>query len=310
EICKNENIDFLLAVGGGSVIDAAKAIALGACYDGDVWDFYEHKAKPEKALSLGSVLTLAATGSEMNGNSVITKEETQRKLAVGYYILYPQFSILDPEYTYTVNAYHTAAGIADIMAHIFEQYFSHTQATDVQDRIAEGLLKVCIKYGPIAIQEPNNYEARANILWAGTLALNSLIGNGKIQDWATHIIEHELSAYYDISHGAGLAVLFPQWLRFVLNNKTLPKFLDYAKNVWDIYDLSDEYKAANLAINKTAEFFKSLGLPIRLKDMNIDDKLFEKMAENTIEFEGADGYIGSFKKLSKSDIIEIYKNAL
>ncbi|MBU1524088.1 MAG: iron-containing alcohol dehydrogenase [Candidatus Omnitrophica bacterium] len=174
EICKEESVDFILAVGGGSVIDASKAIAAGVNYDGDVWDFFENDISPAEALPVATVLTLAATGSEMNGNAVITREDTQRKLALCSPLIRPVFSILDAEYTYTVNRYHTAAGVADIMVHIFEQYFSHTPSAYVQDRVAEALLKVCIHYGPIVCEKPRNYDARANILWAGSMALNDL----------------------------------------------------------------------------------------------------------------------------------------
>ncbi len=307
EICKKESIDFILAVGGGSVIDASKAIAAGVKYNGDVWDFFAEGVKPTDALPVGTVLTLAATGSEMNGNTVITKEDTKRKLAFGSPVIRPVFSILDPEYTYSVNKYHTAAGVVDIMVHVFEQYFSHTPASDVQDRIAEALLKVCIKYGPIVYKKPHDYDARANILWAGSLALNDLIGEGKQEDWASHAIEHELSAIYDISHGAGLAIVSPSWMKHVLSKNTVNKFVEYGINIWNIEKNRTEIDIANEAIDRTKKFFKSLSMPTTLKEVNISDEHFEKMAKNAMEDWGK---IGSFKKLTEKDIVQILNASL
>ena len=303
DICKRENVDLVLGVGGGSVIDCSKAIAAGAVYDGDCWGFFTKKAVPKKALAVGCVLTLSATGTETNGNAVITKEDGQRKLALCSPLLKPVFAILDPEYTYTVDKFNTAAGVVDIMAHVFEQYFSHTQACDVQDRIAEAILDVCIKYGPVVLQEPDNYDARANIMWAGTLALNDLIGIGKETDWASHGIEHEISAIYDISHGAGLAVIVPNWMRHVLSDRTASKLADYGRNVWSIGPRNDLFDIANLAIDKTREFFSSLGMPATLREAGIDEKdKFSQMAKGVIEHYGV---VGSFKQLSEADVMSI-----
>ena len=303
EICKREGIDLVLGVGGGSVIDCSKAIAVGAKYDGDCWDFFTKKAEPKKALVIGCVLTLAATGTETNGNAVITKEGGQRKLALCSPALKPAFAILDPEYTYTVDKFNTAAGVVDIMAHVFEQYFSHTQACDVQDLMAEALLKVCIKYGPMTLREPNNYDARANIMWAGTLALNDLIGIGKETDWASHGIEHEISAIYDISHGAGLSVIMPNWMRHVLSDRTVSKLADYGRNVWSIAPRNDLFDIANLAIDKTRDFFSSLGMPATLREAGIAEKdKFKQMAKGVIEQYKT---VGSFKQLSEDNIISI-----
>ena len=306
DLCRRESVDFILAVGGGSVIDAAKAIAAGVKYEGDVWDFFVKGISPKDALPIGTVLTLSATGSEMNGNAVITKEDTKRKLAVGSPFLKPAFSILDPEFTYTVNKYHTAAGVVDIMVHVFEQYFSKTTASDVQDRLAEGLMKVCLKYGPIICEKPRNYDARANIMWAGTLALNGVVGGGKQEDWATHAIEHELSAFYDISHGAGLAIVSPNWMKNVLSKETIGRFIDYGVNVWGIAKGKDNMAIANESIDKTREFFKSLGMPSSLKEINISDEYFEKMAKGAIRDWDQVGY---FKKLSEKDIVDILKQS-
>ena len=301
EICRKEKVDFILAVGGGSVIDAAKAIAGGAKYKGDVWDFFEEDVTCTDAIPIGTVLTLAATGSEMDTFAVITKEDTQRKLAFGSPAVRPVFSILDPEYTYTVNKHHTAAGVADIMTHIFEGYFSEPDSAAVPHRMAEALLKVCIHYGPIAYEKPRDYEARANILWASSLALNDLLEAGKKGDWASHAIEHEISAIYDISHGRGLAIIVPNWMKFVLSEKTLPRFVEYGTNVWGIEEKGG-METANLAIQKTRDFFNSLGLPSKLSEVNIKNEHFEQMAKNAIE---SNGQVGSFKNLSGKDIIEI-----
>ncbi|MBN1354333.1 MAG: iron-containing alcohol dehydrogenase [Candidatus Omnitrophica bacterium] len=306
DICKKEKADFILAVGGGSVIDTAKAIAAGVKYKGDVWDFFTKDIVCEDALPLGTVLTLAATGSEMDTYAVITNEQSQRKLAFGSKAVRPVFSILDPEYTYTVTKYNTAAGIADIMTHIFEEYFSEPYSAAVPDRMSEALLKVCVHYGPVACENPRDYEARANILWTSSLALNDMLDAGKRGDWASHAIEHELSAIYDISHGVGLAIIVPNWMRFVLNNDTARKLADYGKNVWNI-DGKNEMEIANKAIDKTISFFKSLGLPSRLKEIDIGNEHFKKMAESAIECQGE---VGSFKSLSASDIVEIFKMSL
>ncbi len=307
EICKKESIDFILAVGGGSVIDCSKAIAVGTKYNGDVWDFFVKDIPCKDALPIGCVLTLAATGSEMNEHAVITKEDIQRKLAYSSPLLRPAFSILNPEYTYSVDKYHTAAGVADIMTHIFEQYFSQATAAYVQDRMAEGLLKTCIKYGPIVCKEPHNYEARANILWTGSLALNDLTGEGKDHDWGCHAIEHELSAVYDISHGIGLAIIVPNWMKYVLSNKTVGKFFEYGINVWGIEKNKDKIDIAKEAIDKTRQFFTSLGLPSRLNEVNISEEKFEDMAKNAMKDWGK---IGSFKELSENNIVEILKSSL
>jgi len=308
EICKKEGVDFILAVGGGSVIDASKAIAAGVKHKGNVWDFFAKDIPCTKALPLGTVLTLAATGSEMNIYTVITKEDTERKLAFGAPVLRPVFSILDPEYTYTVNKYHTAAGIADIMAHIFEEYFCRPDSARVQDRIAEALMKICIKYGPVACENPRDYEARANILWASTLSLNGLLGNGKAGgDWACHAIEHEVSAIYDITHGVGLAIIVPNWMRFVLDDKNIDKFTEYGFNVWGVDRKMGKRKIAETAIAQTRKFFNSLNLPAGLSEVNVPQDRFGDMARGAIKSQGE---IGSFRKLSERDITEILRMSL
>lgn len=305
-LCREHKLDFILAMGGGSVIDASKAIAAGVNYQGDPWDFPMRKARVENPLPIGTILTLAATGSEMNGNAVITNEETQEKRGMASDLLKPKFSVLDPVYTFSVNRYHTAAGTVDMMSHLFENYFAPGEGTFVQDSIAEAILKTCIKYGPIALDEPENYEARANLLWAGSLALNGLTVTGKLMgDWATHAIEHEVSAIYDLTHGAGLAIIHPVWMKYVLNEKTAPKFARMARNVWNVDDPND-LSAAEKGIDAIRKFFTSLGMPATLSEVNIPDEHFEEMGQKACVF----GPIGTFKRLNADDVVAILKKAI
>ncbi|MEO0292814.1 MAG: iron-containing alcohol dehydrogenase [candidate division WOR-3 bacterium] len=308
KIAIEEKVDFLLAVGGGSVLDATKAISFLGFTKGNVWeDYFVNNKDIEKALPIGVVLTLSATGSEMNGNAVITNEEKKQKIAARSENLKPKFAILDPTYTFSVPKEHTANGIADIFSHLFEQYFSPEEIDWwVPDRMAEGVMKTLIKWGPVACEEGNNYFARANIMWASTVGLNGLLGVGKSGDWATHKIEHELSAYYDIPHGAGLAVLHPTWMEYVLDENTKERFANYGRNVWGIEGKS-EMEVAKKAIEKTRFFFKSLGLPSKLRELKIDDKYFSNMAEEVISI--YKGEVGRLKKLTKEDIENILKLA-
>lgn len=309
EICRKEGVKLILAVGGGSVIDCSKAIAAQANYCGDIWQnlYVEQKLQDLKSvLPVASVLTLAATGSEMNGNSVISNMHTNQKLAIGHDLLRPVFSILDPEYTFTVNQYHTAAGIVDILSHLFEQYFTPDHDGYLQNRMMEAMMKTVIEYGPIAYQELNNYEARANLMWTSSLALNGMVTYGKVStDWATHGMEHELSAFYDITHGVGLGILTPYWMKYVLSKDTVHRFVEYARNVWNLSG-NDEIELANLAIEKTREFFTSIGIPSTLEEVGIDGSKLEEMAEQATMF----GALGCMKKLYKEDVLAIYKMAL
>lgn len=302
-ICKKEGIDFILAVGGGSVVDAAKGMAAGAVVDHDVWEFYLHERAVGDALPLGDVLTLAATGTEMNGNSVVTNWEANEKLAIGSPHVLPKFSILDPFYTTTVDVKNTAYGSVDIMAHVFEQYFHHTPQTPIQDRFAEGILHTVIENAPLAVQDPANYDVRANLMWAGTMALNGLIGQGVDQDWATHGIEHEVSAIYDIAHGAGLAILFPAWMTYVMPEGP-GRFVQFAERIWNIQKNGrrDEEVALE-AIARTRDFFKSLGAPVTLKEAGVDRSRFEEMARKAVK----EGPLGAFKELAAEDVVEIFK---
>jgi alcohol dehydrogenase YqhD (iron-dependent ADH family) len=305
KLCREHNIESIVAVGGGSVIDCAKTIATGVYHQGDPWDlFLLGDSTIKKALPIGTILTLAGTGSEMNGNAVLSNEETVQKLAIHHDILRPKFSILDPTYTFTVPKNQTAAGTVDIFSHILEQYFSPTKDAFVQNRVGESLLKTCIYYGPIALKEPTNYEARAQLMWTSSLALNGLLGYGKITDWATHGIEHAVSAAYDVTHGAGLAILTPYWMENVLNEETTDTFVEYAQNVWQIKGKND-LAIARKGIEKTREFFTRLGMPKTLRDVGVKENKLEDMAQKTVLY----GDVGKFKKLGKNDVLAILKNA-
>ncbi|UQZ81496.1 NADH-dependent butanol dehydrogenase A [Paenibacillus konkukensis] len=306
-ICREQKIDFILAVGGGSVIDAAKAIAVGVPYEGDVWDFFMRKAAIQGALPLGSVLTLSATGSEMNGSSVITNWEENLKKAIGSIHAYPKFSILDPELTYTVPANQTVNGIVDTMSHVFEQYFSQTADTPLQERLCESILQTVVENGEKAIHTPDDYAARANLMLSATYALNGgMISVGMQNDWATHMIEHEVSAIYDIAHGEGLAILFPNWMRYVYRER-IDRFVQFAVRVWHIDPTGkSEEEIALAGIQATRDYFTKIGAPSRLSDRNIDAKEVGRMAKETVRF----GPVGSFKKLHEDDVRSILELSL
>ncbi len=305
-ICKKEKIDVVLAVGGGSTIDASKVIAGGAYYDGDPWDLVVDGSKIGKVLPVVTVLTLAATGSEMNKNAVISNMETNEKLGTSSHDFIPQASVCDPEYLYTLPAGQTAAGTADIMSHIFEQYFQKETRSFISDRFAESLLQTCIKYCPVALKEPENYEARANLMWASTLALNSLLSAGKGGAWTCHAIEHELSAYYDITHGVGLAIVTPRWMRYILNDATVDKFCEYGRNVWNITE-EDKYKCANMAIDATEQFFKDCGIPMTLEAIGIDESKIDLMAADTIKYNNLQM---AYVALNQEDVANILRACL
>ncbi|AVP54938.1 NADH-dependent alcohol dehydrogenase [Clostridium tetani] len=305
KMCKENDIDFILAVGGGSSIDCSKVIAAGYYYKGDPWDIVLNSSKIENAIPLGTILTLSATGSEMNAGAVITNLETNEKLGTHHPSMAPKFSILDPSYTFTVPAKHTAAGIADIMSHTFENYFSKTKEAYLQNRMAESILKTCIEYGKVAMEEPENYEARANLMWASSLAINGILSYGKETKWSVHPIEHELSAFYDITHGIGLAILTPYWMEYVLDDSTLDNFVEYGINVWNINDKEDKYNIANKSIEKTREYFTSLGIPSTLKEVGIEEEKLAEMAKAATRR----GDVGGFRPLKEEDVLKIYKLA-
>ena len=303
-LCKEHKIDVVLAVGGGSCIDASKHIACGAFYEGDPWDLVLDRSKVTGALPIAVVLTICATGSEMNSGAVISNEETNEKLEINTPLLYPALSICDPTYLYTLSAKQTAAGTVDIMSHVFEQYFQPNDGAYLTDRLAEAVLKTCIHYGPIALKEPENYEARSNLMWSSTVGLNHLLTVGKGGAWSVHPMEHELSAFYDITHGVGLAILTPAWMRYVLSDETVARFAMYARNVWDIEE-TDPYRAAQLAIDKTEEFFISLGMPSTLREVGIDHSRFAEMAEEAVRTSGIASR--SYVHLAKEDIVKIFE---
>lgn len=305
DLCKEHGIDVVLAVGGGSVIDCAKVIAAAAVYEGDPWELVLDSSKIVDALPVASILTLAATGSEMNGSAVISDLNLRRKIGTYSALLKPKFSIMDPSYTFTVSKGMTAAGVADIMSHTFENYFTPVQGAYVQARFCESLLKTCIHYGPIALEEPNNYEARANLMWAGSLAINGICSLGQQTPWTVHPLEHELSAYYDITHGVGLAILTPPWMRYVLSDSTVDKFVEYGVNVWGLDADGEPFDIANKAVDHTEAFFLSLGLPMKLSDVGIDSQYIEEMAKNC-ERRTLKGYV----PLNYRDSMAIYEAAL
>ncbi|MGC5324835.1 iron-containing alcohol dehydrogenase [Brevibacillus sp. SYSU BS000544] len=307
EICREKGVEFILAVGGGSVIDASKAIAAGVPYEGDVWDLFMRKAQAKAALPLGTILTLSATGSEMNGGSVVTNWEENRKRAFGSIYTYPKFSILDPELTFTVPRDQTVNGIVDMMSHVFEQYFSKTLETPLQERFCESILKTVIESGPKALENPEDYDARANLMLCGTMALNGgLISLGVDNDWASHMIEHEVSAIYDIPHGAGLAILFPNWMTYVYKER-VDRFVQFAVRVWEIDPTGKTDEEVALAgIAATREFFTRIGAPSRLAEFEIGDESISRMAEEAVLF----GPVGNFKKLQKEDVEEILRMSL
>lgn len=307
KLCREHQVDFILAVGGGSVIDSAKAIGIGVPYNGDVWDFYSGKAKVEKTLPVGVILTLPASGSESSDSSVITKEEGWLKRGCGGPAMRPKFAILNPELTFSIPPYQTACGIADMMAHVMERYFTNVHDVGFTDQLCEATLRSIIHYAPIVIEEPENYNARANIMWAGTVAHNDLLHTGRIGDWASHNIEHELSGIYDVAHGAGLAIIFPAWMKYVYHHD-VDRFVQFAVRVWGVeQDYYYPERTALEGIRRLQEFFRQIGLPTTLKEAGIpDDRLEEMAAKCTADDTQLQG---SFVQLSQSDVLEIYKLA-
>ena len=308
EIIKENNIGAILAVGGGSTIDASKFMAAGACADFDPWEFISKKKPMSPAIPLLSVLTMAATGSEMDNGGVITNPETKEKLSSGHPDTRPKVSFLNPEITYSVSEYQTACGSSDILSHIFENYFNQDESMYMLDRMMESLMKTVIKYGPIAVKDPNNYEARANLMWASSWAINGFVSSSSKSEWTVHPIEHELSAFYDITHGLGLAILTPRWMEYVLNESTAHKFYDLGVNVFDIDKNLDQMEVAKKAIEKVKEFFfETLGLDSNLKKINIDEKYFDQMSKKAC---GEKGKINGFIELSPADVRKIYEMCL
>lgn len=315
KLCREHGVEVVLAVGGGSTIDCAKAIAGAFYYKGDAWDIVEDSSLITEVLPVVSVLTIAATGSEMNKNAVISDMDSNKKLGTSSMKFIPQVSVLDPTYTYGVPALQTASGAADIMSHVFENYFKSEPDTFIQDRICEAILETCIHYCPIALQNPQDYAARANLMWASTLALNGLCGAGKAQSWSCHPIEHELSAFYDITHGVGLAIVTPSWMRHILNEKTVDRFVDFAINVWHLSAtevkagkvlISDPMEVkmalANRAIDKLEHFFEKCGLSMSLSELGIGTEHMKEMSEAAV----AHGNLANaYVPLDAADVEEI-----
>jgi len=306
EICKEKEIDVILAVGGGSVIDCTKLIAAAAKYDGDAWDFVSKKAQSTDALPFGTVLTLAATGSEMNAGSVITNWETEEKYGWGSPYSFPKFSILDPTYTISVPKNHTIYGIVDMMSHIFEQYFNNATNTPVQDEMCEGVLRAIIDNGPKLMNDLENYDLRETILFAGTLGLNGFLQMGYRGDWGSHEIEHAISAVYDIPHAGGLAILFPHWMRY--NVKVNPK--RFAKLGIKVFGVDPEGKTAeeiaNEGIDRLRSFWTSLGAPETLAYYDIDDSKLDLIADKAT----VNGKVGNFANNTKEDVVAILRASL
>lgn len=307
ERCRREKVDFILAVGGGSVIDSGKAIALGVPYQGDVWDFFAGKAAPKDALPVGVVLTIPAAGSEASNSCVITNEDGWLKRGCSTPFNRPVFAFMNPELTFTLPPYQTACGAADIMAHVMERYFTNTPKVELTDRLCEAVLKVIIKNIPIVLRQPDNYDARAEIMWASTLAHNDLLSTGRVGDWASHQIEHELSGIYDVAHGAGLAVVFPAWMKYVYRHD-VQRFVQFAVRVWNVEeDFFDPEATALEGIQRTKQFFRSIGLPVTLQELGIPDDRLEEMAEKCKK--GPEGTVGQFVKLTTQDVLNILKLA-
>lgn len=307
-LCREQGIQLVLAVGGGSAIDTAKAIANGVCYDGDVWDLFDGKGKNTEVLPLGTVVTIPAAGSEMSDSCVITREEDLCKRGRNTPLNFPKFSILNPEFTYTLPPFQTACGVVDIMAHMMERYFTRVTHVELIDRMTEGALKTVVNNAPIVMQDPENYDARAEIMWAGCLAHNTLLQTGRVGDWASHKLEHELSALYDIAHGAGLAIVFPAWMKYALAHGGEAKLAQFGRRVFDVPDSGDDAADAAEGIRRLEAFYRSLGLTTTLTENGIGDTDFGRMAERAAAMAG--GVLGQFVPLKAADCEAIYRLAL
>lgn len=308
DLCRREQVDMLLAVGGGSVIDTAKAIAAGVPYNGDFWDFFIGRAKVTKALKVAVVLTIPAAGSEGSGNSVITKVDTLQKLSLRVpELLRPVFSIMNPELTYTLPPFQTACGIADMMVHIMERYFTNTPFVEISDRLCEGTLTAIIKEAYRVKQHPNDYDARANIMWCGTIAHNGTCGVGCEEDWASHFLEHEVSAIYNVTHGAGLSVIVPAWMTFMAEHHP-KKIAQFANRVFGVPESEDLEEMSLAGVARLRHFFRYMGLPVNFKELGIEHPDIERLADSLHHNKGE--FVGNYVKLSKKNSMEIYRLAL
>lgn len=305
EIVREQKIDYLLAVGGGSAIDSTKATAVGAVYDGDVWDFYCGKAVPKKAMPVGVVLTIPAAGSEGSNSSVITNEDGWIKRGLGCDLTRPAFAIYNPELTYSLPAYQTAAGATDIMAHIMERYFTNEPDVDMTDRLCESVLKTIIRQAPVAVKEPDNYVARAEMMWASTVAHNDFLSCFRVGDWSSHQLSHELSGMYDATHGAALAVAFPAWMTYVYKHD-VQRFCRFAVEVMGVeMDFFHPEETALKGITALRAFFKSIGMPTTLSELDVPEDKLDVLADKVKR--GADGTTGQFVKLTRDDCLKIYQ---
>lgn len=309
ELAKKENVDFILAVGGGSVIDSAKAIGYGIANEGDVWDFYAQKRVTDKCVPVGVVLTIAAAGSEMSNSSVITNDETGLKRSYHTEISRPRFAIMNPEFTMTLPEYQTACGCTDIMMHTMERYFTAGETMELTDKIAESVMQIVLKNAPILLEQPDNYESRAEVMWAGSLSHNGLTGCGiKNKDFATHMLEHELGGVYDVAHGAGLAAVWGSWARYVYK-ECLGRFKKFAINVMNVEEVGSDEEIALKGIEAMEKFYHSIGMPTSIKELGLElsDADIEKLADQCCDACG--GHKGSAKVLYREDIVKIYKMA-
>lgn len=309
ELCKKEGVDFILAVGGGSAIDSAKGIAYGVKYDGDVWDFYEKKTSPQDALPLGVIITIAATGSEMSDSSVLTNENGWLKRGLSSDLGRPRFAVMNPELTYTLPEYQTMSGCVDIMMHTMERYFSHEMDTDLIDGMAESLMRTVMQQAKILLKDPRNYNARAEILWAGSLSHNGLTGCGRSGDWACHQLEHELGGMFDVAHGAGLAAVWGSWARYVYKSD-VARFAKFAVNVMGIpYDYADPEKTVLLGIEALEDFFRSIHMPVTIAELGVElkEEQIQELAYKCSHMEKRT--VGGIQKLDRHDMEEIYRMA-
>jgi len=302
DLCRSEGVTGILAVGGGSVIDSAKAIAVGVPFKGDVWDFYAGNITPEEALPLGVILTIPAAGSEGSNGSVVTDEETQSKFDTGSDVMRPVFSLMNPELTFTLSPYQTGCGVVDMISHVMERYFTNTEDVGLTDRLSEAVIRSVIETAPRVFADPEDYQARAELMWASTIAHNDITGLGREHDWSSHQIEHELSAQYDVAHGAGLSVIFPAWMTHV-RKENLSRFVQFAVRVWNVdYVAGREDEAAFEGIRRHRAFYESIGMPVTLKALGITDKRYGIMADKALR----NGSFGGIKKLNREDVIAIY----
>ncbi|GHV39716.1 NADH-dependent alcohol dehydrogenase [Spirochaetia bacterium] len=306
-LCKKEKLEFILAVGGGSVIDSAKAIAIGALYDGDVWDFYDRKKTAALALPVATVLTIPAAGSESSISSVITNEQGPWKQSVDEECIRPVFSILNPELTYSLPNYQTACGVSDMLAHIMERYFTKEPHVELTDELCEGAMRAIIRNArKIFSGGEKDYNARAEIMWAGAIAHNNLLSTGRIGDWGSHLIEHELSAFFDVAHGAGLSIIFPAWITYNIKEDT-PRLARFAAKVWGVDGAFYDYEQAALeGVFRLKNFFRSIGLPVTFADAKLDPAKIPEMAKHAVKF----GPLGNYRKLNEKDVEAIYRLAV